>query len=90
MCTRVKIGSHGEITDSYCPLLLRQWIFTQRLNYSEKHHLCNKPENEQYAFSEARSMTNAREEKQMAGIVFFNAHDAGKNQHNWEVMLNDT
>jgi hypothetical protein len=82
--------SHGVITDSICPLPLRQWISTQRLNYSKKHHLCNKPENEQYAISAARSITNAREEKlKVAGFVFSNARDAGKNQHSWKVILNE-
>jgi hypothetical protein len=49
---------------------LCQWISTQRLNYSKKRHLCNKPEDEQYAVSAAISITDAREKTlKMAGLL---------------------
>lgn len=82
--------SHGVITDSNCPSSLRQWISTQRLNYSKKHQVSKNTENYQYAASAARSMTNAREETlRVVGFVFSNDRDAGKNQHNWELMLGE-
>ena len=35
-------------------------------------------------------MTNAREETlRVVGFVFSNDRDAGKNQHNWELMLGE-